>query len=216
MAISLSRRQLAQVGALAAGGWAVGVWLRRHRALGRRIDRPDLVRAILDDPHAPASGPADAPLRLAVFSDYRCPACRKAFPAMEDALEADGRVRVVYKDWPIFGVPSEYAARIALATAEQGIYPAVHRRLMTDGRTIDDGMLRDIVTAAGGDWTRATAWAVAHGAAIDAQLAANARQAAQLGLPGTPGYLANDMLVVGALDRHDFSRLFAQARQPQG
>jgi len=212
MAVALNRRTLVQIGAVAAGGWAFGVWLGRNRPLGRTIDRPDLVRAILDDPHAPNSGPDVAPVRLAVFTDYRCPACRKAFPAMEEALRADGQVRVVYKDWPIFGPPSEHAARIALATAEQGIYPAVHRRLMTDSRTIDDAMLRDVITQAGGDWPRTMAWLAAHRAELDVQLALNARQAAALGLPGTPGYLANEVLVVGAIDTHDFTRLFAQAR----
>jgi protein-disulfide isomerase len=42
------------------------------------------------------------------------------FPALEEAVQRDGKVRVIYKDWPIFGPPSERAASVALACAEQG------------------------------------------------------------------------------------------------
>lgn len=213
MALPFTRRQLLQVGALAAGGWAFGMWLGRNRPLDTRtIDQPDLVREILHGGTSPGSGPVAGSVQLAVFSDYRCPACRKAFPALEEAVRADGKVHLIYKDWPIFGPPSQHAARVALATDEQGIYPQVHRRLMTDPRTINDAMLRDTVTAAGGDGDRTMTWLTEHRADLDAQLARNARQAAALGLPGTPGYLANATLVVGALTAHDFTRLFEQAR----
>ena len=124
----------------------------------------------------------------------------------------DGKVTIIYKDWPIFGPPSERAASVALATAEQGIYPAVHRRLMTDNRMIDDGMLRDVVTQAGGDWTRATAWLAAHAEGVSARLRANGQEAYAIGLAGTPGYLAGPILVMGAIDETDFGRLFARAR----
>ncbi|MBN2974000.1 thioredoxin domain-containing protein [Roseomonas aeriglobus] len=91
---------------------------------------------ILTGGSSPEHGPADATLRLAVFTDYRCPACRHAFPALEEAVRRDGKIRVIYKDWPIFGPPSERAASVALSCAEQGIYPVVHRQLMADNRTI--------------------------------------------------------------------------------
>jgi len=148
MPAPLSRRQAVQLGAVVAGGWAVGEVLRRTAPIGRNVG--PAADAILASGGSLESGPSDATLRFAVFSEYRCPACRYAFPAMEDAVRRDGQVRVIYKDWPIFGPPSERAASIALASAEQGIYPAVHRRLMTDSRIIADDMLSEVVTGAGG------------------------------------------------------------------
>lgn len=127
-------------------------------------------------------------------------------------MKADGAVRVIYKDWPIFGPPSERAASIAIASAEQGIYPAVHRRLMTDSRIINDAVLRDVVTGAGGSWTRATAYLAAHRDEIATRLIANGQEAGAIGLNGTPGYLAGPMLVIGAIDQRDFARLFARGR----
>lgn len=131
---------------------------------------------------------------------------------MEEAVLSDGDVRVIYKDWPIFGPPSERAAQVALASAEQGVYPAVHKQLMTDSRTISDSVLQNIVKKAGGDWVRVSAYLISHEQQIMAQLRANGEQALALGLPGTPGYLAGSVLVVGAIDKADFLRLFARAR----
>lgn len=211
MPAPLTRRQTVQLFAVVLGGWAVSSTLKKTAPIGREVERSEAL-AILDGEGSTASGPPDASLRLAVFTDYRCPACRRAFPAMEGAIRADGDVRVVYKDWPIFGPPSERAARVALASSEQGIYPAVHRRLMTDSRTIDDGVLQDIVTGAGGDWTRTIDYLTTHGEQITAHLRTNGEQALSIGLPGTPGYLAGRVLVVGAIDETDFVRLFTRAR----
>lgn len=210
MPAPLNRRQAVQLGAVVVGGWAVGQVLLRTAPIGRDVGAA--ADAILAGGGSPEAGPSDATLRFAVFSDYRCPACRYAFPAMEEAVRRDGQVRVIYKDWPIFGPPSERAASIALASAEQGIYPAVHRRLMTDSRMIADDMLSEVVTRAGGDWTRATAWLAAHKGVVAARLRANGQEAYAIGLAGTPGYLAGQMLVMGAIDETDFGRLFARAR----
>lgn len=207
---SLNRRQAVGLGAVVAGGSAVGQVLRRTAPIGRDVGATaDL---ILAGGGSPERGPDDATLRLAVFTDYRCPACRHAFPAMEEAVRRDGRVQVIYKNRPIFGPPSERAASIALGCAEQRIYPVVHRQLMTDSRTIDDDMLRDVVTGAGGDWLRATTWLAAHAQAVAARLRANGQEAYSIGLAGTPGYLAGRMLVMGAIATGDFERLFARAR----
>ncbi|QQV75953.1 DsbA family protein [Sphingomonas aliaeris] len=206
----INRRQAIGLGAVVLGGWAVGQVLRRTAPIGRDIG--DAATPIVAGGGSPEDGPDDASLRLAVFTDYRCPACRHAFPAMEEAVRTDGKVRVIYKDWPIFGPASERAAMVALGCAEQGIYPAVHRLLMTDSRKIDDDMLRDLVASAGGDWPRVTGWLRRNLHAVEARLRVNGREAYSIGLTGTPGFLAERLLVMGAIDAGDFRRLFAKAR----
>lgn len=205
---------MVQLGAIIVGGWGISQVLRRTAPIGRDVGRSEAVPTILRGEGLPGAGPMDASLRMAVFTDYRCPACRHAFPAMEEAVRQDGNVRLIYKDWPIFGPPSERAASVALASAEQGIYPAIHRRLMTDNRVISDDMLRSIVIDAGGDWAQTTAFLATHTPAIAAQLRRNGQDAYAIGLSGTPGFLAGPMLVMGAIDSTDFGRLFARARAP--
>ncbi|VXC61623.1 DsbA family protein [Sphingomonas sp. 8AM] len=208
----VDRRALLTLGAAGAAGWAVGRVLSRTAPVGRDVRASGAVATILDDPDAPAIGPATATLRLAVFSDYRCPACRHGFPALTEAVADDGDVRLLFKDWPIFGASSIRAARVALASVSQGIYPAVHRRLMTAPGLLDDRQLHAAVAAAGGDWSRLRADLAREGGRIDMRLRRHAAEAASIALPGTPGYLAGSLLAVGAIDAPAFARLFTAAR----
>lgn len=148
---------------------------------------------------------------MVVFTDYRCPACRRADPEMRRAVQADGGVTVVYKDWPIFGDRSERAARVALASARQGIYPAVHHAFM-GAPTLDEPTLRALIERAGGDWTRLEIDLHRNATSIDEQLARNARQAFALGLGGTPGYLIGTLRVRGAQAEGKFRAAFDAAR----
>lgn len=208
----LGRRHLLGLGAVVVGGWAAGWLVRRLSPVGDAVDDAATVAAVLADDGGPATGPADASLRMAVFTDYRCPACRTGFAPLEAAVAEDRDVRLLYRDWPIFGPPSERAARVALAATGQGLYAAVHRGLMTEPRPLGESVLRDVVSAAGGDWPRLEHDLAADRAAIDARLLRTAHQARALRLPGTPGYLAGNRLAIGALDASGFARLFAAAR----
>lgn len=209
----IARRDLMLLIATVAGGWTVGKLIARAPDETRNVGDDPAVQAILADRSPPSIGPADADLTMQVFTDYRCPACRRADPAMHRAVAGDGRVRLIYRDWPIFGDMSRRAARVALASGSR--YPRVHRALMAEPRALTDAVLRSIITTAGGDWGRLLADLETRGPAIDALLDTNARAAATLGLQGTPAYLIGPHIVTGALDEAGFARAFDQARAAQ-
>lgn len=187
-------------------------WFMGSQApVGQNIGGFAIAREVLRDDGSPVLEARDANLTLVTFTDYQCPACRRAHPQMLAAVEADGRVRLVYRDWPIFGAVSQRTARLALASDYQRIYPAVHDALMRAG-SLDEAAVRVAVEQAGGDWARLLADLDKHRAAIDAHLARNAAQAQALGLEGTPGYLVGSILIRGAIDEDAFRRAFAQAR----
>ncbi|HVF93107.1 MAG TPA: DsbA family protein, partial [Sphingomonas sp.] len=194
-----------------------GLLVGRAVPIGEDVGGNPAAAALLADRSVPpATAPAAgtvATLTLVVFTDYQCPACRAADPAMTAAVARDGRVRLVLRDYPIFGARSERAARVAIASARQGIYAAVHHRLMSDRRPLDDTVLREAVESAGGNWATLVADLRRGAGAIDTQLAATQRYAAAIGVAGTPGYVAGSILVVGALDEAGFARLFARARE---
>jgi len=209
----LSRKALLQLLILVLIGWGVSHFVQRTAPVGRDVSGNATARAILADQSSPSVAPSNPTLTLIVFGDYRCPVCKRAEPAMKRAIAADGHVRVVYKDWPIFGPLSERAARVAIASAAQGIYPALHDRLMVEDRRLDDAVLREAVMRSGGDWGRIERDLVGQAVAIDRQLARNQNNAVSLGLPGTPAYLAGPVLRVGGLDQAGFRTLFAEARK---
>ena len=209
----VSRRHLAQLLALAVAGAGVAHILRKSSPLGRDISSNEIAQAVLHDKNSPSQEVAQPTLTLVIFTDYRCPACKIANTAMENAVQRDRHVRVIYRDWPIFGPMSERAARVAIASDRQGIYPLVHARLMHERRDLDEGVLRYAVEKSGGNWTQIESDLQAFGEFIDDQLRRNRQDAFQLSLTGTPSYLAGPIIVTGAQDETSFKRLFSAGRE---
>ena len=86
------------------------------------------------------AGPYD--VTIVYFMDYQCPACRKHTPDVARVLGEDRRVRVIYRDTPIFGPRSEQAARVAIASQFQGKHQAMHAALMAADMPLDEQALR--------------------------------------------------------------------------
>ncbi len=210
--MGLGRREILQLFAVIAVAAALSWLLQTRRPVGEDVSNNALALDVRNDRFSPVEGQSAADLTLIVFTDYRCPACRAAHPAMKRAVAKDGQVRIVYKEWPIFGDASERAAKVAIASNFQNIYPLVHDRLMT-GPADGDAALRAAVERSGGNWPKLQSDLTRNSAQIDAQLGRNRMQAFGLGLGGTPGYLIGPILVRGALNEGEFTRVFKQARQ---
>ncbi|ACS43805.1 DsbA family protein [Methylorubrum extorquens] len=169
--------------------------------------------AILNDPEVPVSGNPKGDLTIVAFLDYNCPFCKKAEPDLTRLVKADGRIRLIHKDWPILGDASVYGAQLALAAKYQGRYDAVHRALMAiPGHKIPNERMLEAVAASGVDVARLEEDRKAHQAEIAALLQRNLDQADALGLQGTPVFLIGQLKVAAALDYDGFKQAVAQAR----
>lgn len=210
----LTRRDALVLAGVAAGGYAVARLMQATAPLGRDVSGNLIARAALDDPDGPWGGAKDGDLVMAVYTDYRCPACRQAHRAMKAAVAGDGGVRILYKDYPIFGAISETAAAYAIAAHAQQLYEPLHDQLMTGPATVSRDDIRAAMTAVGGDWDRLEADRQRKARPIAARLARVANEAFGLGIAGTPGYLIGRMLVNGGLDEGEFRRVFREARSP--
>ncbi len=82
-----------------------------------------LPRRQADDPMA--MGPVDAPVVLIEWADYRCPFCsiftEQTLPQLQHYFD-EGKVRFEFRDMPVFGDDSVYAAMAARAAGKQGLY----------------------------------------------------------------------------------------------
>lgn len=209
----LTRRDAFFVAGLVGGGYAISGVLRATAPLARDVSGNMIAEAALDDPDGPSGGAPRGGLVMAVYTDYRCPACRQAHHAMKEAVGADGNVRVLYKDYPIFGAVSETAAELAIASHYQGLYEPLHDRLMTGPATVNSDDIRQAITAIGGDWKRLESDHKDKSQQIAQRLGRVAHEAFGLGIAGTPGYVIGTMLVNGALDASEFKRVFREARR---
>jgi len=188
----------------------------KSRDAGAAAEGERIRRQIQNDPVAPTVAPKGYDVTIVFFSDYQCPYCRKVHPALEALLREDRKVKLVYRDWPIFGAASTEAARAAIAAQYQGKHAAFDTALMqTQGRLTSEAV-RAAATRAGVDWARLQADQSRHRTQIDQTLARTDRYAAMMGLSGTPGLLIGPYLIPGALDLSGLRRAVAMAREKAG
>lgn len=76
-----------------------------------------------------ATGSAQAKVTIVEFSDFQCPACRQAQPAIKQILEEfPGQVRLVYRHFPLTQIHKQAmaAAELAEAAYAQGKFWETH------------------------------------------------------------------------------------------
>ena len=75
---------------------------------------------------------------LVEFFDYQCIHCKKMAPVISELIKKDSNLRVIYKEFPIFGKGSEVASQVALAAAMQGKYQQMHDALLKLESRLDE------------------------------------------------------------------------------
>lgn len=196
---------------MAAPGWAQDVVPISPAGL-QAILAPPLTPA----PQGPLAGREDdskAQVTVVEYFDYQCPVCRTFEPTLEQLLASDPHVKVVRKDWPIFGALSVYAAYCALAAEHFGQYPAAHRALMTaHGRFESREQIEGLLRQAGLDLDAIKGYVATQQLQLGAVLTRNQAEADALGLKGTPGLVVGDVRVNGAPPLPYLQRLVERAR----
>jgi len=158
-------------------------------------------------------GAAKPDVTILEYFDYNCPYCRKLAPVLKALLVQDRRVAVVYKEWPIFGGISVYAARAALAAQWQGKYLVAHDALfsgpeLTKKQDVDEALAR-----VGIDVARLRKDETRHAADIDASLERNDAEAHSLNLRGTPGVVLGGKVLPGDIGLKGLRQSIAEFRR---
>jgi protein-disulfide isomerase len=153
---------------------------------------------ILNDPAAPVGGNSAGDVTLVEFFDYNCPYCRRVAPTVVELEEADPGLRLVYKEFPILGPGSQFAARAALAARKQGKYVPFHNALMRATNQVTEQTVMEIAREVGLDTEQLRA--DMQDPAIEEAIARNLQLADALGITGTPSFIIGQEVVPGAAD----------------
>lgn len=167
-------------------------------------------KEIFDDPASPIGGNPVGEVAIVEFFDYNCPYCRRVAPVLAEAEKADPGLRFVYKEWPILGPNSTFAARAALATVKQGKYVAFHKAMMTTTGVINDSKVIEIATMVGLDVKRLKK--DMDDPEISAAIERNHALAAELRITGTPSFVVGEQILRGALDLSALQARIREAR----
>jgi protein-disulfide isomerase len=162
------------------------------QAIGQNKD------ALFKNPRAPAVAAKDADVTIVEFFDYNCSYCRHAVAEVGKLVSTDKKVRVVFKEFPIFGKDSEDAARFALAADKQGKYWDMHLALYErKGQDKADAALaRELAKGLGLDMAKLEA--DAYSQAVTDHIAEVRKLAEGMGIQGTPHFIIGETVIPGA------------------
>ncbi len=167
---------------------------------------------IFRDSAAPMLGNPDGDVTVVEFFDYQCPFCRENHEPLLDVVAADGNVRLLLRDWPIFGAASVRASQLALGAAAMGLYADANRALMNTVGRLDEARIVATLEGAGVDPARAEQAYKDTRRDWDALLGRNARLAAAFNLPGTPAYFIGEDVYPGAVRDFTIRKAIERAR----
>lgn len=155
--------------------------------------------ALINNPGDYFVGPADAPVTVVEFFDYRCGFCKRSAQwAMELPEKYDNKVRVVFKEFPILSTESEKAALAAIAAGKQDKYLEMHLALMEldNGSGFGPEQIDAVAESIGIDVDKMRADMTS----IEVQkIVADAKSLARtLNISGTPNFIVGTEMVSGA------------------
>lgn len=169
---------------------------------------------IYENPMTPDNGADGSDVTVVEFFDYQCGYCKRLLPAMMAVMEENPSVRFVFKELPILGPASTFAARAALAADRQGKYIPFHNALMDMRGQLTPERVMSTATALGIDLQRLQQ--DMQDPVIETYLRANLQLAQKLGVTGTPAMLIGDQFVPGAVSKETLVQMIETARAEKG
>jgi protein-disulfide isomerase len=88
---------------------------------------------IFSSPDSLVVGNLHGKVTLIEFFDYQCVHCAHMFPVIQQLIKQNKDLRVVLKEFPIFGPASQYAAAAVLAAKKQDKAEQLHKALFKSG-----------------------------------------------------------------------------------
>lgn len=151
------------------------------------------VTGLFHDTQTPTAGNKAGKVAFVEFYDFRCPHCKEATKSVENLMKANPNLKVIYKDFPIFGGASLTAAKASIAAYKLNPvkYSAFHHALMATKDGLTDASIMDLAKQSGYN-VKALQKAMAQ-PWVDNQIKANIKLGTSIGVNATP------MFVIGNL-----------------
>ncbi len=124
---------------------------------------------------------------LVEFFDYQCIHCKKMKPVIADLIAKDPNLRVIYKEFPIFGKSSELASQAALAAGMQGKYQEMHDALLSQDKRLNEDIIMQTAKSLGLDVAKLKK--DMQSKEVTDTLDANRQLAEKMHLMGTPAFV---------------------------
>jgi len=172
----------------------------RAAAAPQRAQRPDPSKQYeVNTAGSPSKGgPESAKVTVVEFSDFQCPFCSRVTPTLNEIEKAYGdQVRIVFKHLPLrmhTKAPAAHAA--AEAAHRQGKFWEMHDKIFANQRELTEAKFAEYAAELELDVEKFKQDAAS--AEVKKKVDSDAREAASLGVTGTPGFFINGRFLSGA------------------
>lgn len=155
----------------------------------------------------PILGKKDAPIMLIVFSDFQCPFSKRGYQTTQALIDKYGnKISYVYKNLPLgFHPQAAPAAKAAVAAGLQGKYYEYHDKLFENQQALSEELYIKIAQDLGLNIEKFNRDRASD--KVDQIVQADAKQASDLGLNGTPGFVLNGVKIKGAYPQDYFEKV---------
>ncbi|WP_430262209.1 DsbA family protein [Neorhizobium sp. DAR64862/K0K3] len=199
-----SRRDLLTTSLAVAGG----LMLVNRSAGAQQMS----MNEVFFDKEAPVLGNPKGKVTVVEFFDYQCPYCKSSHPMVNKVVKQDGDVRLIMKDWPVFGNASIFAAQAVLGAAQIGKYEIAFEALMKTKGKLSEEMVEKTLTGAGISMKEIAVAVNKNNKKISGLLDRNYNQALGFNFAGTPAFVIGKTIYPGVLDEKGLKDAIAKAR----
>ncbi|MBR9693186.1 DsbA family protein [Candidatus Woesearchaeota archaeon] len=158
-------------------------------------------------------GSEDAPVLIEEWSDFECPFCARFYqqtlPQIEEQYIKTGKVKLVYKDFPLsFHATAQKAAEGGKCALEQGKFWELHDKIF-DSAGAGQKPTVDNLKAWAGELGMNTGKfnECLDSGRMATKVQADMQEGQQKGVRGTPGFLINGELISGAQPFENFKAI---------
>ena len=169
---------------------------------------PKAAPIVIDIAGAPFKGAADAPVTLIQFSEFQCPFCSRVEPTIKQLMEDPayaGKIKVVFKQFPLgFHDKAQKAAEAALFAHANGKFWEMHEKMFANQQNLGIEDLKKYATEVGLD--AAALEKALNDNTYKAAVEADVKAGQGAGISGTPSFVINGKLFVGAQPIDNFKK----------
>lgn len=197
-----------------------GNMLRKRKNMLAQWELDAKQRKVVDLAGRSFRGKINAPVTIVAYSDFTCPYCLQAEQVLLQLLKKyDGKIRVTFKalpkDDPFSIAAAKFSTAAFLLDPVKGwdFFDALFNNSTAFEREGDE-FLKATAGRLGYDFKKLKA--ESGGAAVQARLDIDRKEADGLGISGTPYFLVDDLMVRGAVAKELFEEAIEMALKLKG
>lgn len=159
---------------------------------------------------SPVKGDKKAEYTIIGFSDFQCPFCKRGDDTIKEVLKKyDKKVKYVFKHLPLgFHPQAAPASKAAYAAGKQGKFFEYHDKLFENQAKLGEELYVQIAKDLNLDIDRFNKDRVSEGA--EKQIQEDTKQAQEIGVQGTPGFILNGVKILGAYPLEHFEKVISR------